>query len=92
MKDFLFSHEPSSWRFDVDGTLNKETLAPNDSPTLYKPRRRAQQNSQPKVIDFTDDATGAPHDVAESHVSMYVNEVGHNEDLVENVEVSLARI
>ena len=34
------------------------------------------------------DKTGAPHDVAKSHMSMYVNEVGHNMKLVENVEVS----
>ena len=34
------------------------------------------------------DKTGAPHDVAKSHLSMYVNEVGHNMKLVENVEVS----
>jgi hypothetical protein len=39
------------------------------------------------VVDFTDDTTGAPHDIARSHVSMYVNEVGHNSNLVENVEV-----
>ena len=39
------------------------------------------------MVDFTDDTTGAPHDIAKSHVSMYVNEVGHNSNLVENVEV-----
>jgi hypothetical protein len=32
-----------------------------------------------------DDTTGAPHKVARSHVAMYVNEVGHDETLVENV-------
>jgi len=64
VKDFLFSNEPSSWRFDV-----KEEL-----------------NGHPQVVDFTDDTTGSPHDIAESHMSMYVNEVGHNMDLVENVE------
>lgn len=65
VKDFLFSNEPSSWRFDVEEELN----------------------GHPQVVDFTDDTTGAPHDVAKSHMSMYVNEVGHNMDLVENVEV-----
>jgi hypothetical protein len=65
VKDFLFSHEPSSWRFDVTEKLH----------------------GQPQVVDFTDDTFGAPHDIAKSHMSMYVNEVGHNMDLVENVEV-----
>jgi len=63
VKDFIFSHEPSSWRFDV----NEE---------LY---------GYPQVVDFTDDATGAPHALARANMSMYVNEVGHNMDLVENV-------
>jgi len=67
VKDFLFSHEPSSWRFDVTEKLH----------------------GQPQVVDFTDDTFGAPHDIAKSHMSMYVNEVGHNMDLVENVEVRL---
>ena len=67
MKDFIFSHEPSSWRFDV----NEE---------LY---------GYPQVVDFTDDATGAPHALARANMSMYVNEVGHNMDLVENVVVSV---
>jgi hypothetical protein len=63
MKDFIFSHEPSAWRFDV-----KEEL-----------------NGHKQVVDFTDDTTGSPHKVARSHVSMYVNEVGHDNRLVENV-------
>jgi hypothetical protein len=63
MKDFIFSHEPSSWRFDVSEELN----------------------GHKQVVDFTDDATGSPHSVARSHMSMYVNEVGHNAALVENV-------
>ena len=66
VKDFLFSHEPSSWRFDVAEKIN----------------------GYPQVVDFTDDITGAPHCVAKSHMSMYVNEVGHNMELVENVQVS----
>ena len=66
VKDFIFSHEPSSWRFDVPEELN----------------------GHPQVVDFTDDTTGAPHDVARAHMSMYVNEVGHNMNLVENVSVS----
>lgn len=88
MKDFLFSHEPSVWRFDVDKTMTNETLTPN---ARYNPNRRSLHNDQPTVIDITDDATGAPHDIAESHMSMYVNEVGHNPDLVENIEVSPLR-
>lgn len=66
IKDFLFSYEPSSWRFDVEEKLNGRN----------------------QVVDFTDDATGAPHVAARSNMSMYVNEVGHNMDLVENVQVS----
>jgi hypothetical protein len=65
VKDFIFSNEPSSWRYDVTEKLHGE----------------------PQVVDFTDDTTGAPHDIAKSHMSMYVNEVGHNMDLIENVEV-----
>ena len=63
LKDFLFSHEPSSWRFDVC-----ETIRGHD-----------------QVVDFTEDTTGAPHDVARKQMAMYVNEVGHNQHLVENV-------
>jgi len=63
VKDFIFSFEPSSWRFDVSEELN----------------------GCHQVVDFTDDTTGAPHIVAKSNVAMYVNEVGHNIDLVENV-------
>ena len=87
MKDFLFSHEPSSWRFDVEETLNTESFEPDASPTHYI--SRSPHTEQPnRVIDFTDDATGAPHEVAQSHVSMYVNEVGHDATLVENIDVS----
>lgn len=59
----MFSHEPSSWRFDVEEDLN----------------------GHKQCVDFTDDTTGSPHTVARSHVAMYVNEVGHNKSLVENV-------
>jgi hypothetical protein len=82
VKDFLFSHEPSSWRFDVEETLNTEN---------YNSISRSSR-TQPTVIDFTDDATGAPHEVAQSHVSMYVNEVGHDATLVENIHVSFMRV
>ena len=75
VKDFLFSHEPSSWRFDAH----------------YNSISRSSR-TQPTVIDFTDDATGAPHEVAQSHVSMYVNEVGHEGTLVENIDVSFMRV
>lgn len=62
MKDFLFSHEPASWRFDVKEKLNGEN----------------------QVVDFTDDTTGSPHAVARANTAMYVNECGHDIDLVEN--------
>ena len=42
-------------------------------------------NGHRQAVDFTDDTTGSPHSVAQSHVAMYVNEVGHDETLVENV-------
>jgi hypothetical protein len=42
-------------------------------------------NGQKQVVDFTDDGTGSPHGAAKSHTAMYVNEVGHNGLLVENV-------
>lgn len=70
VKDFIYSHEPSVWRFDVEEKLNGCAQA----------------------VDFTDDSTGAPHEIAKSHVSMYVNEVGHNLDLVENVQVNTGRL
>lgn len=63
MKDFVFCHEPQSWRFDVKEKLNGEK----------------------QVVDFTDDSTGSPHDTARANVAMYVNEVGHDTDLVENI-------
>lgn len=63
MKDFLFSHEPQSWRFDV-----KEQLTGED-----------------QVVDFTDDKTGSPHQAARANTTMYVNECGHDINLVENV-------
>lgn len=64
-KDFIFSSEPSSWRFNV-----KETL-----------------NGQPQVVDFTSDISGSPHETARfRYIAMYVNEVGHNLSLQENVK------
>lgn len=42
-------------------------------------------NGHKQVVDFTDDTSGEPHSIAKSHVAMYVNEVGHDESLVENV-------
>jgi hypothetical protein len=36
-------------------------------------------------IDITEDFTGEPHTDAKEHVPMYVNEVGHSKELVENV-------
>ena len=35
--------------------------------------------------DFTSDLTGEPHDKARRNIAMYVNEVGHNKDAIENV-------
>ena len=67
VKDFIFGHESSSWRFDVEELIN----------------------GHPQVVDFTDDTTGTPHEVAKANMSMYVNEVGHNPQLVENVKVSI---
>eukprot|EP00985_Skeletonema_marinoi_P019524 scaffold11236_cov211-Skeletonema_marinoi.AAC.2 len=63
MKDFLFAHEPASWRFDVAEKLN----------------------GQNQVVDFTDDTTGSPHASARANTAMYVNECGHDTNLVENV-------
>ena len=40
-----------------------------------------------QVVDLTDDATGEPHDVAKSNIAMYVNEVGHNPKMIENVQI-----
>jgi len=37
------------------------------------------------VIDITDDSTGEPHLTAKEDVPMYVNEIGHNKSLVQNV-------
>jgi len=63
IKDFLFSNEPSGWRFDVPEDLN----------------------GYEQVVDFTNDITGEPHKKARSHVTTYVNEVGHSKHLTENV-------
>ena len=60
MKDFVFCHEPQSWRFDVKEKLNGEK----------------------QVVDFISDFTGSPHDAARANIAMYVNEVGHDIDLV----------
>lgn len=37
------------------------------------------------MIDITDDITGSPHEVAQQHIAMYVNEIGHNNNLKQNV-------
>ena len=70
VKDFVFAHEPSSWRFDVEELIN----------------------GHPQVVDFTDDTTGTPHEAAKANMSKYVNEVGHNPQLVENVKVSIYEV
>lgn len=38
-----------------------------------------------QIIDVTEDFTGEPHTCAQEHVPMYVNEVGHSKELVQNV-------
>jgi len=38
-----------------------------------------------QIVDVTDDATGDPHGLTKSNIPMYVNEVGHNKDLEQNV-------
>lgn len=63
VKDFVFSYEPSGWRFDVPEELHGYS----------------------QVVDFTDDVTGEPHGTAIKNVPMYVNEVGHNPSLTQNV-------
>lgn len=42
-------------------------------------------NGKPQVIDITDDLTGDTHEIACRHIPMYVNEVGHNENLKQTV-------
>jgi len=42
-------------------------------------------NGCDQVIDITDDRTGEPHQCAMDNIPMYVNEVGHNKGLVQNV-------
>jgi hypothetical protein len=41
-----------------------------------------------QIIDITDDNTGALHDDAKKLAAVYVNEVGHNPSLVQNVKIS----
>jgi len=38
-----------------------------------------------QIIDVTEDATGEPHLIAKENIPMYVNEVGHNKNLCQNV-------
>jgi hypothetical protein len=38
-----------------------------------------------QLVDITDDITGKPHKLATVEIPMYVNEVGHNADLAQNV-------
>jgi hypothetical protein len=38
-----------------------------------------------QIIDITDDLTGKPHDIAQSNLCMYVNEVGHDKSLTQTV-------
>jgi len=38
-----------------------------------------------QMIDITDDVTGKTHDIARKNIPMYVNEVGHNRNLTQNV-------
>ena len=38
-----------------------------------------------QTIDITDDRTGETHIDAQEHIPMYVNEVGYNKELVQNV-------
>lgn len=38
-----------------------------------------------QILDFTDDLTGEPHDVARENIPMYVNEVGYSPDLKQTV-------
>ena len=42
-------------------------------------------NNSPQVIDITDDRTGEPHTEAKENIPMYINEVGHDASLEQNV-------
>ena len=45
----------------------------------------APLRGEDQTIDITDDRTGETHICAQEHIPMYVNEVGHNKALVQNV-------
>lgn len=58
-------------------------------PSSWRYDVEEEINGHPQVVDFTSDTTGAPHELAQSNMSMYVNEVGHDMTMVENVIVSV---
>lgn len=43
------------------------------------------ETTEMEIIDITDGSTGQIHNIAKQHTSIYVNEVGHSNDLHENV-------
>ena len=54
-------------------------------PASWRFDVREELNGLNQVVDFTDDTTGLPHAAARANTAMYVNECGHDVDLVENV-------
>jgi hypothetical protein len=47
-------------------------------------------NGQQQMVDITDDVTGEPHKSACEHIPMYVNEVGHDNTLIQTVHALLS--
>lgn len=96
IKDFIFEHEPSGesnvnflcefslldivLRFFCSSQLNHLRFL---SGWMFGVDEKLRGEDQ--AIDITDDRTGETHMEAQEHIPMYVNEVGYNKKLVQNV-------
>lgn len=98
IKDFIFEHEPSGEYIHSSSSLRMLSLLFAiffcSSCKVYSSYCiltgwmfgvEVPFRGEDQTIDITDDRTGETHICAQEHIPMYVNEVGHNKELVQNI-------
>lgn len=65
--------------------FNVKNFIFQNEPSAWGYRVDEKIGFDPQIIEITDDSTGEPTQVARENIPMYVNEVGHNPSLEQNV-------
>ena len=94
LKNFIFQNEPggtflqAAAQWAIHATVFLSQLTFNRCRDVLLEWAFAVEekiHGELQIIDITDDVTGSPHELAKRNVAMYVNEIGHNKNLKQNV-------